>query len=243
MPNDLAAIRKQQEENLNQFLAGQPGDLEASLGRTRAGAVASREQTFNPFVSRVGASLGVNFGGAAAAANNTYQDRLNSALSGTLDKQRLSGNQDHVTRLWENAYRRAKESKADEQSARAYAYQVASDAARQKFQIGQDQLNAQQSFKNEDIKDYYQGQGLQMQSQYDNNSNGYEQALARALGGLAGAGLTAYGISKYGQQAPMTNDVPAASTFDMPIGPYKPVGTPTYIPNNVGISRATGGYR
>ena len=208
MPLDLEAIRRQQEGNLDQFLANRPSELEAALGRTAGNVESSRNQfttnTVNPLLARTGANLGINLGGAGAASNQMYQTRLGRALAETQAKQRLAGNQDRVSKIYENAFRRAKEANADDASAKEYAAQVAQDEARRQYQSSEFESKYQQSLRDESLRDYYAQQGLGQQD------SGYEQALARALGGLAGTGLAAYGIYQMNKPG-STNSTPLSS--------------------------------
>lgn len=207
MPIDLAAIKKQQEDALSAALAGRSQAMDAGLASTKSSVEAGREAFFgnnvNPLAARLGNDYGVNLGGAVSASNELYKNKLGQALSGTLASQRLAGNQDRVGLQWNNAYRRAMEAKASEQEARQYAYQVANQAQQQDFQASENAKNNALAQREADLKDQYAQMGLQQQAGSDNQTadDAYQQAMIRALFGLAGSGIAGYGLYKMNQPA------------------------------------------
>lgn len=212
MPIDPAVLKQQQEDALAAQLAGRPAAIDAGIANTKASVESGRDAFFgnqvNPLAARVGNDYGVDFGGATNSANAFYKNKLGQALGGTLAQQRLGANQDRVSAVWNNAYRKAMESNANEQSARAYAYQVANQTSQENFQASENSKNNALAQREQDIKDAYSRMGLQQSSDAANQNadQAYQQAMMRALFGLAGTGVAAYGISQYGKQ-PTSNPI------------------------------------
>lgn len=241
MPIDPAVLKQQQEDALAAQLAGRPAAIDAGIANTKASVESGRDAFFgnqvNPLAARIGNDYGIDLGGATNSANAFYKNKLGQALGGTLAQQRLGANQDRVSAVWNNAYRKAMESNANEQSARAYAYQVANQTSQENFQAGENAKNNASAQRQQDLRDAYSRTGLQQQSNAANQNadQAYQQAMTRALFGLAGTGVAAYGISQYNKPNPLNTQTTAQSQYNLPIGPQQDLG---YYPQT-----PTGGYR
>lgn len=187
MPLNLRDIAGGEELNLKNFIEGMPGRSRARIANTLSSVQAA------PSLVDLAGSLGGDRG-AAQEQGMLASGRLGRALQSQLAGQARNEGRSATQSQYDNLVRMATQHGANLDEANAYARQNVQQL------IGQQQRAAAQSRQlalagqKQDISEGYAQQGLQNELAANQPSNDYEAAMTRALFGLAGTGIAAYGL-------------------------------------------------
>lgn len=201
MPLNLRDIAGGEELNLQNFLGGMKGRSQNRIANTLASVQAG------PSLVDVAGSLGGDRG-AAQEQGMMASGRLGRALQSQLAGQGRNEGRSAIQAQYDNLTRMATQHGANLDEANAYARQNVQQL------IGQQQRAASQRRKlalagqKQDISEGYAQRGLQNELAANQPSNDYEAAMTRALFGLAGTGIAAYGLREKPANQPYGGQMP-----------------------------------
>ena len=193
MPINLQDELLRKEQATDAYLKGLKGYETGRQNVARQTLAGSRQ----PFLK----SLGID-----QRAIPRITGKLNSEAARTLSRRSLGSNRDRLNVMYQTALKRAEMAGASQQEADAYARQLVMDEMDRSFQAGEQAADIESSRRRELVSDDYANRGIALQNQYMPDVN-YEGALYRSLFGLAGAGGTAYALTRKPAQSTLKTNI------------------------------------